>query len=177
MKQLWGRAPLSDTAYLPENNPLKSSESHPMTRPVFGTKSPKFLIFQEGNGLRSAGRTATHTGLCGRGKTAGVGGRCTCCSIFEHGDRFMGLAHCCSAVLLNTGLYCSLASSLEDHRAGDRAGDRLPTPETRVYLWRVISIESYGLFEKSAASRLILKICHCNCGPAICVPSPSPTGV
>lgn len=145
-----------------------------MTPPVFGTKSPKFLISQQKcDGLRCAGRSTRHTGLCGRGKTFGVGSRCTCCSIFEDGDCFMGLVHCRSAVLLNTGLYCLLASSLQD----GRAGGRLPTPGTRAYAWRVLSRESYGLFEKSATSRLILKICSCNCVLATCIPSPSPPGV
>lgn len=172
VKQLWGRTPLPDASYLLDKNPLNWSESHPMPPSVFGTKSPKCLISQqECDGLRSAGRSTTHTGLRGRGRTAGVGSRGTCCSLLKHGDCFIELVHCCSAAPFITGLYCLLASSLQD----DRAGDRLPTPETRAYPWRVLSTrESYGLFGKSATSSWILKICSCNCAPATCIPSPSP---
>lgn len=56
-KQLWGRAPLSGTSYLLDKNPLNTPESHAVTPPVFGTRSPKFVISQqERNGLRSAAR-------------------------------------------------------------------------------------------------------------------------
>lgn len=115
-KQLWGRAPLSRTSYLLDKNPLNTPESHAVTPPVFGTRSPKFAISQqERNGLRRAARYW----VMGGGRTAGVGSRWTRWSIFEHGNCFMGLFCSCGAVLPNIGLYFSLASSLKDDRAED----------------------------------------------------------
>lgn len=169
VKQLWGRTPPPYPSYLLDKNPPNPSENHPMTSPVFGTKSPKFLISQqECGGQRSAGRECNAYWVMGERKDCWGG----LLSLFERRDSFIEFVHCCNAVLLNTGLYCSLGCSLEDHRAGDR----LPTPETRAYPWRVVSVESYGLLEKSATSRFMLKTYDCSCVSATCIPSPSPPG-
>lgn len=84
----------------------------------------------------------------GGGRTAGVG---TAGASWTTGAVSWDFS--AAAVLPNTGLFFSLASSLKGHRAGDR----LPTPETRSSLWRVVSVHSYSLPGKSAASRWIFE--------------------
>lgn len=87
VRQLWSRAPLSDTFVLDKNS-LSSSGNLPMALPVLGTKSP---ICFSSKRLQWNEECWKEHSMCWVyvGKAAVVGRRWTCCSIFERGDSFI----------------------------------------------------------------------------------------